>query len=187
MINSFYSEDELFQIGFASIGRNVKISRFARFYSPEKMHFADNCRVDDFCILSGSIKVGAYSHISAFTALFGRNGIEIGNFSGLSPRCTVFSAMDDFSGDYLIGPNIPDEYTLVSGGVVKIEEYCQIGASSVLFPSVIVGQGVAVGAMSLVNKSLDPWGIYVGVPARFLKERSKKLLGLDFINSFKQI
>jgi galactoside O-acetyltransferase len=33
--------------------------------------------------------------------------------------------------------------------------------------------------MTLVNKSLDPWGIYVGVPAKRIKERSKKLLALE--------
>jgi len=30
--------------------------------------------------------------------------------------------------------------------------------------------------MSLVNKSIDPWGVYVGVPAIRIKDRSKNLL-----------
>jgi galactoside O-acetyltransferase len=32
--------------------------------------------------------------------------------------------------------------------------------------------------MSLVNRSTQPWGIYVGIPARRVKERSKELLEL---------
>ena len=30
--------------------------------------------------------------------------------------------------------------------------------------------------MSLVNRSAEPWGVYVGIPARRVKERSRKLL-----------
>ena len=33
-----------------------------------------------------------------------------------------------------------------------------------------------MGSMSLVNRSAEPWGIYVGIPARRVKERSRKLL-----------
>ena len=32
--------------------------------------------------------------------------------------------------------------------------------------------------MTLVNRSLPPWGIYAGIPARFIRERSRRLLEL---------
>ncbi|WP_242838663.1 hypothetical protein [Lachnobacterium bovis] len=34
-------------------------------------------------------------------------------------------------------------------------------------------------ACPLVTKSLDEWGIYVGIPCKYKKERSKKLLELE--------
>ena len=43
-------------------------------------------------------------------------------------RCTLFSAMDDFSGKYLIGPIHPRELTNVTGGKIILKQYSQIGA-----------------------------------------------------------
>lgn len=104
MNNSFLNEEELAQIGLKIYGVNVLISRKASFYSPEKISLGNNVRIDDFCILSGEITIGSHVHVSAYSALYGRFGIIMEEYTGLSPRCTVFSAMDDFSGEYLIGP-----------------------------------------------------------------------------------
>ena len=46
-------------------------------------------------------------------------------------------------------------------------------------PNVTLEEGVAVGALSFVNKSLKEWNIYVGSPVRLLKERSKKIIDLE--------
>jgi galactoside O-acetyltransferase len=177
-MNSFYSESELDGLGLKSIGRNVLISRKASIYSPETISLGNHVRIDDFCILSGKIRMGSYVHISAFTALYAGYGITIGDYCGLSPRCTVFSATDDFSGDFLIGPLLPDELTNVSGGEVIMENYVQIGAGSIVLPGVTIQEGVAVGSMSLINKSLEPWGIYLGIPAKFHNQRNRKILDL---------
>ena len=36
-----------------------------------------------------------------------------------------------------------------------------------------IGEGAVIGANSFVNKDLDPWGIYVGSPAKKIGERKK--------------
>ncbi len=178
MKNSFYEPEELKTLGLRAFGENVLISRFARLYGPEKITIGDNVRIDDFSILSGEIRLGSFIHISAYSALYARFGIEMGDYSGLSPRCTVFSATDDFSGNYLIGPMIDPRLTNVSGGKVIIGRYSQLGSGCTVMPGVVVGEGVTVGAMSLVLHDLPEWGIYKGIPAVFYKERSKKLLDL---------
>ena len=177
-MDSFYSEDELFGIGFKSVGKNVKLSRKASIYSPEKITIGDNVRIDDFCILSGNITLGSNIHISAYVALYGAMGIVMEDYSGISPKSVVYSAMDDFSGDYLIGPIHPEEKTNVTGGLVRISRFVQIGSNTVVFPNLCVGEGSVVGACSLVRKDLSPWGIFIGVPAKRLKERKKELLSL---------
>lgn len=176
MITSFYSDSELASLGLKQYGANVFISRKASLYNPESIEIGDNVRIDDFCILSGSIRLHSYIHISAFCALYGSMGIEIHSFSGLSPRVTIFSAMDDFRGDFLINPMVPSMLTKVDGGRVVIMKYCQIGSGSILFPKLTVDIGTVVGAMSLVRTDLDSWSIYAGVPAKFLKPRNKGLL-----------
>lgn len=177
--NSFYTQKELLSLGFKIVGKNVQISRFARFYGIENIEIGDNVRIDDFCILSGNIKLGNYIHISAYTALYGKLGIEMEDYSGISPRCTLFSASDDFSGDYYIGPLINTKYTHVIGGKILIMKYCQVGSNSVIFPNVTLFEGAVVGAMSLVLHDLDPWKIFKGIPVVYYKDRSKKLLDLE--------
>lgn len=178
MQNSFYSSQELSALGFKDIGQNVLVSRFAQFYGIENIEFGSNVRIDDFCILSGNIKLGNNIHISAYTAIYGKFGVEMEDYTGLSPRCTVFSATDDFSGDYLVGPMIETKYTNVSGGKVLIKKYSQIGSNCIILPGVTIDEGVAVGAMSLVLHDLEEWKIYTGIPAKFHKIRNKKLLDL---------
>jgi acetyltransferase-like isoleucine patch superfamily enzyme len=174
--SSFVSNEDLKQFGFKSIGQNVLISRFARFYGSESMEIGSNVRIDDFCILSGNIKLGSFIHISAYCGLYGKFGIELEDYSGLSPCCTVFSASDDFSGEYLVGPMVPTEVTNVTGGKVVLRKFVQIGAGTIILPDVVISQGVAVGALSLVRESLAEWNIYAGNPLKLIKPRQKKLL-----------
>jgi galactoside O-acetyltransferase len=176
MITSFYSEAELKKLGLRSFGKNIFISKKASIYNPEFLTLGNNVRIDDYSILTGEICVGSYVHIAAFCALYGKLGIEIKDFCGLSAKVIIYSVSDDFSGKFLAGPTIPAEYTNVQGGKVILNKYVLIGAGSIIFPNIILKEGVSIGAMSLVNKSLDSWGIYAGVPARFLKKRSKNLL-----------
>jgi galactoside O-acetyltransferase len=177
-MNSFYSQEELAQLGLRCFGRDVLISRKASIYNPEKLSIGHHVRIDDFCILSGDILIGSYVHISAYTAMYGKYRIEMEDCTGLSPRCTLFSASDDFGGDFLISPMIPHEYTNVTGGPVILRRFCQIGSGSVILPAVTLNEGVAVGAMSLVKRDLDAWGIYAGNPLRFIKQRNNGLLRL---------
>lgn len=173
---SFYSYEELSDMNFKSIGNNCMISRKASFYGTSKISIGDNVRIDDFSILSGNITLCNNIHISAYVALYGANGIEFQNYTGISARSTIYSAMDDFSGDYLIGAVHPDKYTHVTGGKVTICSYSQIGANVLIFPNLTIGEGCVVGACSMVKNDIYPWGIYYGLPVQRVKERKKDLL-----------
>jgi len=135
----------------------------------------DNIRIDDFCILSGSIELGSNIHVAAYVALHGRNGIRIEDFASLSARVTVYSAMDDFSGKHMTNPTVPEEYTRVTGGPVLIGKHVLVGAGTVIFPGVNLGEGCAIGALSLVNQSLEGWKIYAGIPCRQIKDRKRDI------------
>lgn len=178
-MNSFYSDEELKKIRFKSLGENVLISKKASIYSPEKIIIGNNVRIDDFCILSGNIQIGNHVHISAFVALYGKEKIIINDFCGCSTRCTIYSATDDFSGRYMISPMVPDEFTNVTGGEVILEKYVQLGANTVVMPNIKIKEGTAVGAMSFVNKDLEQWSIYAGIPCKKIKERNKNIIALS--------
>lgn len=179
-MTSFYTEQELETLGLKSYGSNVKISRKSSIYGAEHIVIGSNVRIDDFCILSGNITIGSYVHIAAYSALYaGTTGIEMMDYTGLSSRGVVYAESDDYSGNYLTNPTVDERYKHIIKGKVILKKHSLIGTSSVILPSVIVGEGVAVGSMSLVNKSLDDWGIYVGIPCRKIKERSRELLKLE--------
>lgn len=176
---AFLSIEQLKLLGLKCFGENVLISDKASIYSPHLISIGSNVRIDDFCILSGEITLGNYIHIAAYSALYGKFGIEMEDFTGLSPRCTIFSATDDFSGEYLISPMVPAEFTNVTGGKVTIQRLSQIGAGSVVLPNITIAEGTAVGSMSLVNKSTEKYGIYIGIPVKRIKERSMNIKELS--------
>ena len=181
----FYSDKELAEFNFKYLGTNVLISKAATLYKTEFMSFDDNSRVDDFCALSGEISIGKHVHITVHCSLTASlSPIIVQDFVGIAAGSHIFSSMDDFSGNSLTNPTIPNRYKKISHGEVTISKHVIIGAGSVVFPNLTISEGCAIGAISLVNKSTLPWGIYVGIPARRIKERSKKLLDLE--NAFIQ-
>lgn len=179
-MNSFYVEEELKQLGFKKIGTNVQLSRKTSIYGAENISLGDYVRIDDFCILSGKIFLGNHVHVAAYCALYGgTSGIEMHDFTGISSRSAIYADSDDYSGNALTNPTIPDKFRNVIGGKVIIEKHALIGTGCTVLPGVIIGEGASVGSMSLINRSLDDWGIYVGIPCKKIKERSKKLLELE--------
>jgi galactoside O-acetyltransferase len=178
-LNSFYNQEELNELGLKSVGKNVLVSRKASIYSPQLLSIGDNVRIDDFAVLSGEIVLGSYIHIAAFCALFGKAKIEMKDFSTLSSRVTIYSVSDDYSGNFMTNPTVPSIYTNVKQGKVILEKHVIIGASSVILPSVVIGEGTAVGSMCLVTKSLPEWQVCAGVPAIPIRERSRDLIKLE--------
>lgn len=170
-MNSFYNNEELARLGLKKYGEDVLISRKCSIYGGENIEIGDNVRIDDFCILSGNIKIGSHIHISAYVALYGAKGIIMEDYTGISPRSTIFTAMDDFSGGYLIGPIHDNNLTNVTGGPVILRKYSQIGANCIVFPNVEFGEGSVSGAMSLISQSLKSWSVNIGIPAKYLKDR----------------
>lgn len=176
----YYDESELRSLGFKHIGKDVKISRAAYIYNHELISIGDHSRVDDLCILSGNISIGPFCHITPMCLFAGGiPGIEVEAFSTFAYGVKVFSQSDDYSGVSMTNSLIPKKYKKEIFSRVKICKHVIVGSGATVFPGVVIGEGCSVGAMSLVNKSLEPWGIYVGIPAVKLKDREKGLLALE--------
>jgi nucleoside-diphosphate-sugar epimerase len=47
-------------------------------------------------------------------------------------------------------------------------------ANCVVHPGVVIGEGAAVGSCTLVTRDLEPWRVYVGVPARPIGDRPRE-------------
>ncbi|PLY10511.1 MAG: O-acetyltransferase [Arcobacter sp.] len=177
---AYYTQDQLKQLGFKYIGENVKISDKASIYNHNQIEIGDNSRIDDFCIISGKIRIGRNVHITPMCLVAGsEKGIVFEDFTTIAYGVQVFTQSDDYSGKTLTNSTVPKEYKNEYKKEVILKKYTIVGAGSIIMPGVILEEGTSVGAMSLVLKSTEPWGIYIGNPAKRLKDRKTDLQELE--------
>jgi acetyltransferase-like isoleucine patch superfamily enzyme len=174
----FVKREELEKMGFKHLGKNVMISDKASIYSTHLIELGDNVRIDDFCVISpgSSLKIGNNVHIAVFSSIIGKGDVIMEDFSGLSSRVAIYSSTDDYGGSALTNPTVPEEFTNVFSGTVHLKKHVIIGAGSVVLPGVTLEEGVAVGALSLVNRSCEAFKLISGIPAKVIKERKQDLL-----------
>ena len=180
------SREALQSMGFSSIGQNVQISEKASFYGTGRIALGSNVRIDDFCVLSaglGGILIHDYVHIAVYSSLIGVGKITLSDFCNISSRVAIYSSNDDYSGAKMTNPTVPSEYTGVTHADVYLGKHVIVGSGSVILPGVTLEDGVAVGALSLVRKSCQAFGMYAGNPARRIKERKRDLLNLGKVFS----
>lgn len=178
MINSFYSETELAQLGLKEYGSNVLISRFANIYNAENISIGNNVRIDDFCILtaSGKILIGNYVHIACYSSLIGKGDIILEDFVSISGRVSIYSSTDNYVGLGMTNPTISEKYRSVKIDSIVVKKHAIVGAGSVIMPGVTLSEGCAVSALSLVEKSLPEYTVCKGIPAVVVGKRLKNII-----------
>lgn len=175
----YFNTEQLQEMGFKCVGDNVQIAKNCTIIGLENISLGDNIRIDGgvtFSCASGYLKIGSYIHISGGCHLTCAGGIELSDFSGLSHGVRIYSGSDDYSGKSLTNPTVPRKYLNLTIKPVLIGRHVIIGAGSVVLPGVTIGNGSSVGALTLVTKSLDEWGVYLGTPAKKIKTRKKDLV-----------
>jgi len=180
-LSNYYTNEELKELGFKKYGKNLKISKKSSLYNCELMEFGNDVRIDDFCVLSGKLVFGSNIHIAAFCFLSGGDeGLYFDDFTGFAYRVTAFTKSDDYSGETLTNPTIPLEYRYRTKCMeIYFGKHAIVGAGSIILPGAHIEKGVSVGAISLVVKPTEPWGMYFGSPAKRIKDRSKNILGQE--------
>lgn len=120
------------------------------------------------------VTVGDYTTISAKTTFPSEAYlISIGSHVQLTGYVSIYT----HGGGNVVRREIPDFDCF---GKVVIEDWCYIGAHSMIMPGVTIGQGSLVAAGAVVTKSVPPRTIVGGNPARILGtvndyiERNKK-------------
>lgn len=178
----FLSKEDVLKIGFKSVGDNVLISDKCVIYGAERIEIGNNVRIDDFCFLSagiGGIQIGNYIHISIYSSLVGAGKITMKDFSGLSSRTTVLSSSDDYSGLSLTNPTVPTEYSNVYSADVTLGKHVIIGSGTIILPGVTIGDGTAIGSLSLVKKNVEENIIASGIPAKKIGDRKLNIYELE--------
>lgn len=177
---AYLTEQQVQALGLKSVGTGVLISDKACIYNPEKISIGSHSRIDDYCVVSGLVSIGDYTHITAMCLVAGgRPGVFLDDFCTLAYGVKIFSQSDDYSGATMVNSMVDRAFKNEIFLPVHVGRQVVIGAGSTVLPGVTLAEGTALGAMTLANKTTAPWGIYAGVPARRIKDRKKDLLMLE--------
>jgi galactoside O-acetyltransferase len=125
--------------------------------------------------------MNGFNHIGGQCHFCVAADLTIGEFAGTSQGVRIYTASDDYSGRRLTGPMVHADLRGGKQAPIRIERHAIIGASSVILPGAHVREGSAVGALSLVNRALRPWGVYHGNPVRRISERYRAIKDLERI------
>ena len=110
----------------------------------------------------GKLKVGANSYINYRCFLDLGNDIIIGDNVSVAFTCTFINSTHEMG----------DENQRAVGGLAKkiiIEDGCWIGAHVTILPGVKIAKGCVIGANSCVTKDTEENGLYVGNPAKRIR------------------
>ncbi|WP_446785264.1 acyltransferase [Macellibacteroides fermentans] len=102
------------------------------------------------------------------SVIYGQGGTNIGNGVRIAAHCVIVPSNHIFDD--------PDEYIYKQGlskkGII-IEDDVWLGAGVKVLDGVVIKKGCVFGANSVVTKSTEKNGIYVGIPAKLIKYRCK--------------
>lgn len=135
-----------YRIAGMYIGAGSTIHTGARFYNPAQ------------------IRIGQDTIIGEGAVLDGRAYLRIGNHVDLASEVMIYNCHHDI--------NSADFHAVC--GEVEIEDYVFIGPRAIILPGVTLGKGSVVAAGAVVTKSVDPYAIVGGVPAKVIGERKKQ-------------
>ena len=172
MNNIFFDTSEL-----KYLGKDVIIGKTVRLRKPKETSIGDESIIDDFTYVSVGMDMGHNSHIASNVSISGGGlgrKFTIGNYSTISNGSSVHCASSGFRECTLELPSIPKDEQ-VGGDVedITIGNYVTVGAHSCILPGVVVPEGVAFGAYTLVKPDVEllPYHLYVGVECRDVGER----------------
>lgn len=114
-----------------------------------------------------NIEVGAGTIIGDECKLDGRNGLKIGKNVNFSTGAWIWTEQHDLN-DPLFASN-------KSGGPVVIEDRAWISSRSTILPHNIIGEGAVVAAGAVITRSVEPYSIWGGVPAKKIGNRNQDL------------
>lgn len=165
---------------FSSFGKNSQVVPFFRLIKGVNyISVGDSTRFGKYCVLTAWDKYnqdcfspqihigngcsfGEYNHITAI------NCIDIGN-NLLTGRWVTISDNSHGETNYKSLQIPPVKRRLHSKGAVKIGNNVWIGDKATILPGVTIGDGVVVGANSVVTKDIPDYCVVAGNPARIVK------------------
>lgn len=125
----------------------------------------------------GYIEIGQDAYIGPYGCLAGPGHISIGQNCMIASHTGIYANNHNF--DDLTRPI--NAQGLTSKGII-IEDDCWLGTGVKVLDGVTIGRGSVIGAGSVVTKSIPPFSIAVGVPAKVIKKRGSQHSPLSLVS-----
>jgi acetyltransferase-like isoleucine patch superfamily enzyme len=153
------------------LGRGVHVGRGAEVWrqGDEVVDIGDYSFILRGALLlphGGSIRIGSNVGINPYCIIYGHGGVEIGNDVLIAARVTLVSAEHVFE-----RRDLPIRSQGITAKGIRIEDDVWIGAQAVVLDGVSIGRGAVVGAGSVVTRSVSPYQVVAGSPARVVRDR----------------
>ncbi|WP_455593370.1 acyltransferase [Bacteroides sp.] len=158
----------IFSFIYLKRGKGSVIYRSVRRDLPPFNRFSLGCYsvVEDFTCLNnavGDLIIGDYSRIGLRNTIIGP--AHIGNHVNLAQNITVSGLSHNFQD---VDKRIDEQG--VSTALITIEDDVWVGANAVILPGVTIGKHSVVAAGSVVSRSIPPYSLCAGVPAKVIKQ-----------------
>ncbi len=156
------------------IGKNVKFYESVRIVgdSPGAIAIGDDVRILRGVTIStssgGSVQIGNGIHIGEGSVIHSGVRISIGDNVIIGPQNIIVDLDHRFE-----RMDLPINQQGMSGKEVRIEEDVWIASHCVIIKGVTIGRGAVIAAGSIVNKSIPPYSVAAGVPAKAIKKRGE--------------
>lgn len=161
------------------------VGKYTRFITlPQELRMARSIEIGRYC------RMGRYLLLRCYEAGYGKPLLKIGDRVNIGDYTTISCCNKIIIEDnvrmgrmVIITDNShghtdsieelilnPIDRPLVSKGPVVIEECVWIGEKVSIMPNVTIGKGAVIAANAVVTKSVPPYSIVGGCPARILKK-----------------
>ncbi len=172
VIPSLYRLRAIFVHGVLTIARGARIPLGTRIiWKRGSIRIGEKVRFRKGVVLDaqkGSISIGDHVSFNEYTILLGRGGISIGNDVRIAAHAMIVSFDHNFD-----DVSQPIRLQGVTEKPIVIEDDVWIGAGAKILGGSHVAKGCVIGANAVVKGRTEPYGIYVGAPARLLKRRGQ--------------
>ena len=154
--------------------RSVILMQGLRFSNPRQIYISHSTQVSLDCFLAAgssdnerlligsNVFVGLRAYIDATDG-----GISIGDDVLIGPNVVIRASNHIFA-----DPHRPIRLQGTTGLGIIIESDVWLGANVVVVDGVTIGKGSVIGAGAVVTKSIPPYSVAVGVPAKVVSVRS---------------
>lgn len=130
------------------------------------MVFGDPVYFDSFCFVKaqGQFKFGDFCHVHYYASITGREAFTMGNFCSLGPRVQVMTST--FLPGGVHNSTVPHDCNVIESAPVVMGDHSAFGSACIVYPGVILEEGVMFLPQSIVRPKDDgpyrAWGVYSG-------------------------